>query len=266
MISISSEDGLAAAFLRQRRVILALTLRNMRTRYIGNGLGFLIAIAWPLSHALILAVIHGLRGQASPLGEDPLLFFGVGTAAFQAFQYPAQFMMSSVLAARPLFGFPEVKVLDAMMAGVLLETLSCCFVTIILALIGWSFGVEVWPRDVEQAFYAFACSLLLGVGIGSFNCVLAMAIPMWGMFFMIVRILLWIGSGVFVLPDTLPEPMRTVISYNPMAQTVEWMRSAYYEGIGAGFLDRAYPVKVGICCVFLGLLSERLARGHLLAK
>jgi capsular polysaccharide transport system permease protein len=172
--------------------------------------------------------------------------------------------MQSILATRPLLAFPEVKLLDAIFAAALLEILSACTVTSMLLIIGTLYGIDVMPRDIEGAACAYGSAVVLGLGIGLINSVIAMQVPMWGMIFALTRILLWLASGVIFLPDNLPEPYRTMMSYNPIAQAVEWTRSAYYEGVGYGFLDKTYTLKFGVCAIFVGLLAERLTRGALM--
>lgn len=264
LVNLDEDVGLGAAFQRQRRVILALMLRNIRTRFFSSGLGFLIAIAWPLSHTLIFVAISVYNGRQAPLGESAALFFGTGSATFQAFSYLALFTMQSILTTRPLLAFPEVKLLDAIFAAALLEILSSFTVCMILVLIGAFNGIDVIPRDIEGAACAYGSAVILGLGIGLINSVIAMQVPMWGMIFALTRILLYIASGVIFLPDSLPEPYRTMMSYNPIAQAVEWMRSTYYEGVGYGFLDKSYTLKFGVCAIFVGLLAERLTRGSLM--
>lgn len=263
---IEGSAGFALAFRRQRRVVFALMLRGMRTRFFGHGLGYLIAIGWPLAHILIVVAMFGWGGRAAPIGDDAVLFIATGAAPFQIFSYLSGFMTFSIISARPLFSLPEVKVLDGLFAAAALETLSSIMVTALLVLVGLALDIKIAPRSMEEAACAYGSALLLGVGFGLFNGVLALALPMWPTVFALVRILLWIASGVAFLPDNLPEPYRTALSYNPMAQSVEWMRVAYYEGVGAGFLDKAYVIKFGVCAVFVGLLAERVSRGHLLAQ
>jgi capsular polysaccharide transport system permease protein len=264
LLNADEEVGLGAAFRRQRRVIFSLMLRNMRTRFFGSGLGFLLAIAWPLTHIVVLVIISVYRGRQAPLGESAALFFATGSATFQAFSYLSMFTMRSISASRPLLGFPSVKLLDAMFAASALEILSCCTVTIIVLVIGMSFGIDVAPRNVEEAAYAYGSAILLGIGVGMLNSILAMVVPMWMMMYGLSRIFLYLTSGAIFLPDKLPEPFRTAMSYNPIAQSLEWMRSAYYEGVGAGFLDKPYALKCGVGAIFLGLVCERFMRGYLL--
>ncbi|WP_036291864.1 ABC transporter permease [Methylosinus sp. PW1] len=253
------------AFRRQRLVLFALMLRNIRTRFFGHGLGYLVAIAWPLVHTLIIILLFVFNSRMAPVGESTLLFVATGAVPFQVQAYLSTFMMMSVLQSRPLFAFPEVKVMDSLISSILLEILSSCTVVLILLILGSAFGENLAPRDIEQAALAYAAAIILGVGIGFFNGTLALAMPMWALMYSLLRILLWFASGTVFLPDNLPEPYRTMQSYNPIAQSIEWMRYAYYDGVGAGFLDRAYVLEFGVGMIFVSLLIERMTRGHLLS-
>jgi capsular polysaccharide transport system permease protein len=257
--------GLHEALARQGRVLFAVMLRNIRTRFFGNGFGYLVAIAWPLSHILILLAIFSFANRAPPFGESTVVFIATGTVPFMVFSYLSRFMQMSVVMTRPLLAFPEVKVLDVLFASGLLEILSSFCVTIILLILAWLFDVQAMPRDIVQAAYALGASVLLGLGFGLLNGVIALAAPLWMTGYTLLTVALWISSGVLFVPDFLPEPVRTIASYNPILQLIEWMRSAYYEGYGEGLLDRRYVIEVAAGSIFLGLLIERGTRGHLLA-
>jgi capsular polysaccharide transport system permease protein len=264
-LSNTETFDLWSAAQRQRRVLFALMLRNIRTRFFGNGLGYLVGIAWPLTHILIIVAIFTLAGRAAPYGDSTVLFIGTGVVPFMTFSYLARLMMLSVIRARPLLAFPEVKVLDVLLAAALLEMLAAACVTIVLIIIAWFAGVDVMPRDVVQASYAFGAAILLGLGFGLTNGVIALATPAWFTGYALINILLWASAGVFFVPDALPTVLREAAAYQPVLQVIEWTRSAYYEGYGGLVLDRGYVIGVGLWTVFLGLLLERAMRGHLLA-
>jgi capsular polysaccharide transport system permease protein len=178
---LSNTEGydLWSAFKRQRRVLFALMLRNMRTKFFGNGLGYLVAIAWPLSHILILVAIYTFFRRLTPYGDSMALFIATGVVPFQTFSYVARFMMIMLVRARPLMAFPEVKVLDMLFASALLEIVSACCVVIAFLIIAWFAGIDPMPRDIVQAAYAFGACILLGLGFGLFNGVIALAFPPW---------------------------------------------------------------------------------------
>jgi capsular polysaccharide transport system permease protein len=254
-----------SAAKRQRRVLFALMLRNVRTRFFGSGLGYLVTVGWPLSHIVILVAVYGAIGRAAPFGDSTALFIATGVVPFQTTNYMMRFMMLALIRSRPLLSFPEVKVLDMLFSTALVEVLSAFFVLIFFLIIAWFAGIDAMPRDIVQAAYAFGVSLLLGLGLGLLNGVIALAFPPWFTGVSLFTIILWLTAGIMFVPDALPAVFREILAYHPMLQTVEWMRSAYYEGYGNLVLDRSYVVGFGIASVFLGLVLERAMRGHLLA-
>src|SRR5262249_26131909 len=143
--------------------------------------------------------------------------------------------------------------------------LSAGAVVIVFVIIAWFAGIDVWPRDVVQAAFAFGASALLGVGAGLLNGVIALAAPIWMTVYALFLMVIWASSGIIFVPDALPAFLREPLSYQPVLQATEWMRSAYYEGYGDQVLDRGYVISFGIVMIFLGLLLERATRGHMLA-
>lgn len=254
-----------SAARRQRRVMFALMLRYIRTRFFGHGLGYLFAIAWPLSHILILVVMYSVLRRAPPYGDSTVLFIATGVVPFLTFSYLARFMMLSVLRARQLLAFPEVKVIDMLFASALLEVLAASCVTIVLIIIAWFAGIDAVPMNIVQAALAFGAAILLGLGFGLLNGVIALAIPGWFTGYSLINILLWATAGIFFVPDALPNTLREFLAYHPVLQVVEWTRSAYYDGYGNLVLDRPYVIGFGCATIFLGLALERATRGHLLA-
>ena len=85
----------------QRNVLTALILRDIKTRF-GSAPGFLIAIAWPLSHILILVAINVWTGRIAPYGESAILWFAVSTTPFMIVSYTSRFMMFGLVMNRPL--------------------------------------------------------------------------------------------------------------------------------------------------------------------
>jgi capsular polysaccharide transport system permease protein len=253
------------AITRQRRVLFALMLRNIRTKFFGNGLGYGVAVAWPLSHILILVVMFSYTGRVAPYGDSIALFVATGVVPFQTFSYLSRFMMLGVIRNRPLLAFPEVKILDLLFASGLLEIMSACCVVITFLIIAWCAGIDAMPRDMIQASFALGAAMLLGLGSGILNGVIVLAAPPWFVGYTLTTILLWASSGIVFVPDALPAQARDILAYHPVLQAIEWMRSAYYEGYGDLVLDRIYVLSFGAIMLFLGLLRERAMRGHLLA-
>lgn len=252
-----------AAARDQGRIIVALMLRIIRTRFFGHGIGFILSIGWPFAHILLLLLINTFFERAAPYGDSLVLFFTTGLVPFLSFQYMSRFIMIAVLHNRPLLSFPAVKLMDLLLAAACLEALSACCTLIALGIFLSAIGVNFVPANPIQAVWAFVMALLLGFGYGIFNALLVIAVPMWMTGATLLYILLYMISGVFFVADTLPETVRYYLAFNPILQTVEWMRSAYYDGYGM-ILDKPYTVAYAVLQIVGALLVERFYRGRFL--
>jgi capsular polysaccharide transport system permease protein len=249
----------------QRQVLYAIMLRDIRARFFGSALGFLVMAGWPLSHIIILLVINTALGRAAPYGESQALFIATGVVPFMVFSYVSRFTMLGMITNKPLLLLPIINVNDILFARVILEILSSVIVIIVLAIAFWGFGIDFTPAYTIEAFKAFGAAVLLGVGFGICGGIITAFVPMAFTIYSLSTIVLWVLSGVLVIPDALPEQAQYWLSFNPSLQCVEWMRSAYYDGYGAHILDKTYLIRWGVATVLVGLVLERLMRGKILA-
>jgi capsular polysaccharide transport system permease protein len=256
--------GPAQLIAAQWRVLVALMLRDIRTRFFGSAWGFLIVIAWPLSHIVALLAMRVLIGRTVPYGESAALWFATGIIPFMSFSYMSRFIMIGIVLNRPLLNFPVLKITDILFARAIIEILNAGAVIIILLSGFWFFDVDFMPLDVTQAAYAIIASMLLGLGMGVINAIIATAVPMWLTGYALLLIVLWISSGVFFVPSSLPEIARNILYFNPAVHGIEWMRSAYYDGYNSTILSKTYILAAGLASLAMGLLIERLFRGRLL--
>ena len=243
--TMSTGELLAA----QGRVLTALMLRDIKTRFFGSSYGFILSILWP---------------RAAPYGDSAVLWFATGTVPYIAFNYSSRFIMLGIILNKALLSFPVVKVFDILLARAILEVLSAACVILLMAVILTFMDVDFVPNDLTQACLALATALMLGFGFGILNAIIAAAIPGWITGFALFQIVMWIASGVAFNVDGMPEMARYWLSFNPIFQCVEWMRSAYYDGVGNGILDRPYVVGFTAISIILGLGLERLVRGKIL--
>jgi capsular polysaccharide transport system permease protein len=248
----------------QWQILVAIMLRDVRTRFVGNHFGMIISICWPLTHILVLLAINTGMGRLAPYGDSAALWFATGVIPFMAFNYMARFIILGILINRNMLTLPRIKILDIVFARAIVEVLSAGLIVLIMMLIFWVGGIDFAPINPIQALFALAAMMLLGLGIGTINAIIAAAIPIWGTVFVLFQIVMWIVSGVFFVPSALPEVVQYPLSFNPALHGIEWMRSAYYDGYGDRLLDKGYLLGFGAVSFALGLVIERLMRGRLL--
>ncbi len=248
----------------QGRILVALMLRDIRTRFFGKAWGFVIAIAWPISHILILLGVYELIGRSAPYGESTALWFATGIIPFMAFSYMSRLISLGVLVNKPLLTYPVVSVMDIILSRAIVEALSASMVVIIMCSLFWALDIDFMPTSIVEAAEALLASMLLGLGVGVVSAVVTGMIPYWAVGYGLFIIFLWITSGVVFVPSALPEQLRTIVSYHPVLHCIEWMRSAYYDGYGMAVLSKTYVIWWGLGSLFVGLIMERLLRGKVL--
>jgi capsular polysaccharide transport system permease protein len=248
----------------QKNVLSALMLRDIATRF-GSAPGFLIAIAWPLSHIMLLVGLNVLADRIVPYGESSILWFALGTTPFMIVSYTSRFMMYGLMTNRPLLAFPAISVFDIMVSRILIEMfVSFCLIACLILLLT-CLGVDFMPVNITMALSALGLSLLLGIGFGIVNSIMSMLITQWATVYMLFIVFLWITSGAYFVPSVMPSIIRDLLYWHPILHCIEWIREAYFEGYHSLILDKYYVCGMALVTIFVGLLLERLVRGRILS-
>jgi capsular polysaccharide transport system permease protein len=243
------------------QVLHALMLRDMRTRFGGSYFGYAIVVLWPVVHTFILVAIYVFRKVPAPLGDSRALFFASGAVPVLIFQYISREVMKSVLMNKPLTYYPQVKNFDVIFARILVEIVTGFLGLMLVFLILLAIGVDPRPADPVMAVGGYLAAILLGIGIGTINVGIASFFPGWLMGYALFGIIMYISSGVFILPNYLPEQMYEILKWNPALQIVEWVRLGYYPGLQVQ-IDYLYIILFALTSLSIGLLLER----HVLRK
>lgn len=238
------------------RVLSALMLRDMRSRFGGNYWGYLVQVLWPCAHLGILVGVMTFRGLRPPMGDDAMIFIASGALPALAFQYISREVMKGYIIHRPLTYFPQVKRFDTVVARILVEIVSSfmgvCLVFVVLI----AFGSDPVPADVMMAITGYLTAIALGIGIGTINVGICSVFPGWAIGYILVTITLYITSGVYFMACYMPEEIYYYMKWNPITQIIEWVRLGY---------DPTIPVQVDYIYLFywvfgsltIGLLMER---------
>lgn len=248
------------ALQRKWAVMRAVMLRDMRTRFFDHGLGFIVVVLWPLSHLIILLVIYKFMNRISPYGDNLDIFFATGLVPTLSFIYVSRFMSLALVLHRPMLAFPVVQPSDILFGRALLEILASCIMTFLTFMLLVAFGENAVPIDMVAATLAFATTLMLAVGTGIWVGVIAAIFPFFATLYALFTILAYILSGILFVASALPEPISYALSWNPVLQGVEWMRTAYFLNYSRQVLDIPYLVGFALGSIFFGLLLERLLR------
>lgn len=245
------------------RVVVALLLRETRTRFGRNKLGYLWALLEPVAYVVIFIAIREQIRATIPFGVSLVLFILTGLLTFRIFISIASRALPAISANQTLLGYPLVKVTDVITARILLETLTM-LVVLVIFFVALSLTSESKIVVFHDRFAAAICALLLlSIGLGVFNAVFSVLWPTWQRIWSLIRLPMLLLSGIFYVPRSLPPAAQDFLWWNPVLHCVEWMRTATYLAYEP-LLSEAYVLSFGAIALVLGLLLERIYRFRLI--
>ncbi len=234
------------------RVLFALVVRETGTRFGRSYGGYIWAIAEPLGGIVLLTVAFGLALRRPPLGTNFALFYATGVVPFMVYSNIVRSVTAAVSSNRGLLRYPVVTALDAVFAKLVLEILTTLVIGVLL------FGgiILVFAPDIrlDPAAIALSVSLaaLLGLGLGTLNCVLFGFFPTWQNFWKVLTRPLFIMSAMFYLFESLPVRVQNVLWYNPLVHVVGLMRSGFYGTYEADYVLPLYVLGFGLAPFVIG--------------
>lgn len=249
---------MAQSITTHARVIHALILREMRTRFGRAQLGYIWALIEPTLYVLLFLVLYELRGGKTASGMPIALFLLTGAIPFIMFRDSMIRSMSAIQSNRPLLTFPQVAPIDLILGRVLLEiaTTLVAFFLLILA-ISATFG-SVKIADPLSVLAWLLVLGLLGFGAGAAFGALAPLFPSIQQLVpsILVRPLFFI-SGIFFTAEMIPENLRQYAMLNPLLNLIELIRSAFFHGFDSPHADVGYVVFFTLILVCAGLAIQR---------
>lgn len=245
---------------RMPRILMALMLREMATTYGRSAGGYLWAILEPVLGVVLLTVVFSMALATPGLGTNFPLFYATGFLPFAMFNDLTNKVASSIRYSRPFLAYPSVTFVDAMLARVILNTLT--HVTVMFILIGGIFVLYQIPVVINlgEVVEAILMIVALSVAIGTMNCYLMSAFPVWERTWQILTRPLFLASGIFFLYDLMPAAAQDILIYNPLLHCISQLRRGIYPTYQASFTSPGYVFGVSAVLLVFGLLL--LVRNH----
>jgi ABC-type polysaccharide/polyol phosphate export permease/Flp pilus assembly protein TadD len=247
------------------RVISALFLREMRTRYGHSRFGYFWAIVEPSIHIGALAVIFQflMNGQP-PIGDSYFFFYFTGLIPYLLFVHTSEQVGRAIEQNRPLLMLPMVTNLRCITARGLLELFTVVVVSLTFILGFRFFGVDAIPHDLPAALTAIGLVWAIGMGFGIISAVAGIFISAWHYTFQVLLRFLYFCSGIFYAPGAMPESVRDILAWNPLLHCIDLFRISFFPAYAPSWLSSSYAGISALAVLFFGLLIEGAFRGKIL--
>lgn len=254
----ASAGTLHRAAAVQGRVIFALMLREVRTRFGRSQIGYLWALLEPITYIATMTYIFDIFGRPPRVGDSWPVFFATGVLIYLTYRKIASSLANAFTANQSLLVYPIVKPIDTLVARALLELATKLVIVLIIFAGMMVIFSAPWPTRPEHMIIAILLVALLGFGIGTIGAVITRKMPSWPHIDgMLQRPLIFI-SGVMFVPDSLPNYAREWLEWNPLLHGIEWMRYGYYDTYRADTIDIMYLAWWALGTTLIGLAAERL--------
>lgn len=240
-----------------RRVIGALLLRELLTRYGRNNIGFLWLFVEPMLFTLVItAVWTALRGLHHS-GIPIVAFALTGYSSLILWRNMPARCLGALTSNMPLLHHRQVTIVDVYLARILLEMLAAS--TSLVAL-GIGFYAMEWlpaPEDILQVVGGWLLLGWFGAGLGltigglseRFEFVKNLWPPM--------SYVLLPLSGVAYIADALPPNAREIVLWLPMLNALEYMREGWFGSLMRAHYDIPYVLVFNLVLTFAGFALAR---------
>ena len=234
------------------RVLFALVVREMGTAFGRSVGGYFWAIAEPLGGILLLSIAFSLAIRTPPMGTSFMLFYATGVVPFSMFNTMSKGVAGAIASNKGLLTYPVVSTLDAVLAKFVLNFLTIFVVAIVLftgiILIG---DVDV-NLDLGSAAGAFVLAALLGLGIGTLNCVLNGFFRTWRNIWSVLTRPLFVLSGIFYTYQSVPPEFQVYLWFNPLVHIIGLMRAGFYGTYDASYVSYTYVLGISLGSFVIG--------------
>ncbi len=241
----------------QWRVIHALLLREIITRYGRHNVGILWLFFEPMMFTLGVATLWSLA-KMHTVTDIPVIAFAItGYSSVLVWRNAANRCSKAIEANLSLMYHRNVKVIDIFLARVLLELIGSTSSMLLLTFIFSFIGLMKWPHDWLMVIggWLLLCwyAMALGFIVGSISERSETFDRLWH----IVTYLLFPLSGAAFMVHWLPTTAQKFILILPMVHGVEMIRHGFFGNIVPTYENPSYFVLMNLWLTLLGLALVR---------
>ena len=241
----------------QVRVIKALILREMITRFGRHNIGFLWMFVEPMMFSIGITLLWSWTGGHTR-GVIPVAGFALtGYSAIVGWRNSVNRTSSSIKANKALLYHRVITIFDIAFSRAFLEFVAVSVSLVVLTFAFVRLDLMDLPADPLQAVLAwgllgwfFTAAGLVSVYLDERSEVFE---RVWHIFMYLTLPL----TGAFSMVSWLPTGAQAFILYSPMVHGVEMLREGFFGGGIRAMYDVGYLVKCNLVLTALALLLVR---------
>jgi len=256
-MDITSEVSLRHSGRIQARVIWALLMREIITRYGRHNIGFMWMFVEPMMFTLGIAALWSFAGVSHGSSLPIVAFAVTGYSAVLLWRNMPSRCVGAVEPNLALMYHRNVKVIDIYASRILLEAAGATMSFTILSLLFIAIGWMPYPEDIMKVLVGWFMLAWFGGAlaftVGGLSAMSEVVEKVWHP----ITYLMFPLSGAMFMVEWLPDMAQKLILYLPMVHGVEILREGYFGPAVRAHYDVSY---MGVICLCLTLLGLSLTR------
>ena len=258
--------SLGRSWAIQKRVIGALIMREVITRYGRHNIGFLWLFVEPMIFTigvtLLWTALRTVHGSDLPIAAFAL----TGYSSVLVWRNMPNRLVGAIHPNLSLMYHRNVKVIDIFVARVLLECIGVGTSFFVLSLFFASIGWLDLPEDPAKVVVGWCMLAWFGISLAMFIGALSNRTELIDKFWHPMTYLMFPLSGAGWLVDAAPPSLRELVLYVPMVTGVEWVRDGFFGSHFKAHYDPAYLIGWNVALMFFALIEIRYASRNLVPE
>jgi capsular polysaccharide transport system permease protein len=250
----------------QTRVIGALMLRELTTRFGRENIGFLWIMVEPLLFAVLVGLLWRVMKGPVEFGVDIMSFVVSGYIPLVLFRSSLSRSVSSFIANGSLLYHRQIKILDIILVRFFIELVGHMMAYLFIAVILGAFGIFPWPYDMGFLLLGWAYYALFTISVCLIIAPLSEMNEILEKFMPVTAYLMVPFSGAFFIVSALSPAVAEIILYSPPVHGMEMMRYGLFGPSIDPQYSLLYPLQFCLPCMALGLLLCRAVRKQLVVE
>jgi capsular polysaccharide transport system permease protein len=244
----------------QRRVIGALIIRELHSRFGRHYFGYIWLFFEPLLLGSAIGLVHVLTDHTARYG--PFEFFAIGYILYFIFRGIINRATGAIPSNMPLLYHRTVSLPDIFFARHIIETISCSGVMLVFLFALFALNGDI-VEDPTKIMVALIGMTLLSQGLALVIAAATEAMEGVERAVHALTYLILPASGMFFLVETLPDWLQEIALYLPTVHLFELLRDGQFGSRFMAHYDLGYVAAWILVTHLLGLAALRITRRRL---
>lgn len=247
----------------QVRVIGALLVRELNTRFGRENIGFLWIMAEPLLFAGLVSVVWTLMRGSEENGIGIVAFIGSGYVPLTFFRHAVTRSAKVVEANSGLMYHRQVKMLDFVFARVLIEFIGAMMAYVFFGCVLGFFGLFPVPYNIGIVIGGFLLYAFFTLSLCLIMAPLSEVSELVEKLLPVTTYIMISFSGTFNMASWLNPKLRDALLWSPPSNAMEIMRYGLFGGKVQPYYSIQNTLIISMICTLFGLIICRQIRRRL---